>query len=232
MNNNVDSFVVTDWFESVKNIYKTSEGYKRHAEADQEFHGRLIPLCTPVLYKPRALVIGTNHSVFVDRGGTRSEELAKNYANGNPDNRHTLVDDHHKFARNLKKLISRGGQSVCRDWVCTNRCAIQTGTAGINAFKSKNWHCDVQSYMDELLLQLIGHLEPQNLILCGNYAAELIFGSGAQISQLLPEKRNVSFSHQSTGVDSEILVNTIPVWHPSRVRYDPYANYVREHWEA
>ena len=169
MDKKAASFDVLDWIKSVKNVYETSRGYQSYSVSDKKFHGRLIPLCTPVLFGPRALVIGTNHSVFVDGGGARSEELAKNYADDNREGRHTLVDDHHKFARNLRKLAARAGQKVDRDWVCTNRCAIQTGEIGIDGFKFDDWHRAVQSSVDDLLLQFIGYVQPRNLILCGNY---------------------------------------------------------------
>lgn len=227
-----NSFDVAKWIDDVKRNYTASNEYKRYSATDAKFHGRLIPLCTPVPYEPSALVIGTNHSVFVDGGGVESEELAKSYAANNPKGRHTLVDDHHKFARNLRKLAARAGHDINRDWVCTNRCAIQTGEVGIGAFKSEGWHRAVQSSVDALLLQLIGHVQPKNLILCGNYASELIFGHGAQISKLTPKRTNITFKHQQTGLPSESFVNAIPIWHPSRLRYNPYANYIRAAWKT
>lgn len=227
-----DSFDVSEWTTSVKKIYESSKGYKAFCRSDQKFGGRLIPLCTPAVMKPSALVIGTNHSVFVDGGGPKSEELARNYAGDNLKKRNTLVDDHHRFARNLRNLVARAGQRVGRDWVGTNRCAIQTGEIGIDEFKSSHWHIAAQSAMDQLLFQLIGHLQPKNLILCGNYAAELMFGPGAQISRLNPTKKRIVFRHQQSGVASEFVANAIPVWHPSRVRYQPYADNMRGAWET
>lgn len=232
MSKEVPSFDVKEWIDSVKHLYESDSDYKTYSDSDKKFHGRLIPLCTPVLYRPSALVIGTNHSVFDEHSSARSELLANNYAGGNSENRHSLVDDQHRFGNNLRRLAARGGQRVGRDWVCTNRCAIQTGEVGIREFQSEPWHRSIQSSMDNLLFQLIGHLEPQNVILCGNYAAELIFGQGAKISRISPVKKSISFKFQDSDTSSTFSLNAIPVWHPSRLRYDPYAAYIRDAWQS
>ena len=67
-----DSFDVAEWTMRVKNIYESSFGYKAFCRSDQKFGGGLIPLRIPALMEPSALVIGTNHSVFVDGGGPKS----------------------------------------------------------------------------------------------------------------------------------------------------------------
>ena len=68
---------------------------------------RMIAFCTPVCSNPSAIIIGTNHSDFVQGGGTLSERIADRLAAEPPTENTFLVHDH-KFAKG-SVLANRAG---------------------------------------------------------------------------------------------------------------------------
>lgn len=79
---------------------------------------RIIPFCTPLFVRPAALVIGTNHSDFVDGGGIAADEIADELAARLPKQSTFLVHDH-KFAHELSKVCSRAGIRIDETWMGT-----------------------------------------------------------------------------------------------------------------
>jgi hypothetical protein len=224
-------FDTSVWHSSVVSKFESSSGFNRYQFEDKKYGGRLIPLCTPVTIECDALVIGTNHSDFIDGGGAVSEGIAQGFAAGNKEQRHTLLDDNHKFARNLRSLCARAGHPVTKTWVSTNRSPVQGGPVGARAFQGAAWYKELETFMDQMLLQLIGELRPKNVILCGNYAARLLYGSRAEISKIRPRLIELNYSNKKGGSIGSFMVNAIPVWHPSRVRYS-YAEIIENAWQS
>ena len=219
------------WLSSVVSKFESSSGFNRYRVEDKKYEGRLIPLCTPVVIECDALVIGTNHSDFIDGGGAASERIAQGFATGNKEERHTLLDDNHKFARNLRSLCARAGHPVTKTWVSTNRSPVQGGPVGARAFQGAAWYKELETFMDQMLCQLIGELKPRNVILCGNYAARLLYGPRAEISKISPRLMKLNYLNQKGGSIESFMVNAIPVWHPSRVRYS-YAEIIKDAWKS
>ena len=217
------------WQLDVKHLYQNNSGYQEYVREEARYRGRLISVCTPVLVRPSALVIGTNHSDFICGGGEESTRIARRLSDGNSAQTNSLAQGSHRYARNLRKLSSLSGHPVSDDWVGTNRCPIQTGSSGILELKRTWWFRALQVAMDELLFQLIGEVRPANLILCGGYAAELVFGSGVRIRDLAQEKVLIGYKSQQGMVQKHIELNAIPIQHPSRVRYSD-AHKIRDGW--
>jgi hypothetical protein len=218
------------WFSQIVSEFHASPEYQAFRLSDRDYQGRLVPLCTPVVTDCDALVIGANHSDFVDGGGEASRSIAEGYANGNPDRRNTLLDDDHKFARNLRSLCRRAGHPVTERWVSTNRSPIQSGPVGVHGFTSQHWYRKLEHFMDLMLLQLIGEIQPKNVLLCGNYAAQLLYGRNAQVSKIEPALIEIEYKSQRTLTTKRFFVNAIPIWHPSRVRYS-YSEKLAGAWQ-
>ena len=223
------NFSLEQWRFDVKHLFESNSGYQAYMQQDRVYEGRLIPMCTPVQQRPPALVVGTNHSDFIAGGGEESHAIARNFSLGNSSQLNTLNIGTHRFAKNLRMLGARSGHPVNHKWVGTNRCPIQTGSKGITDFFRSYWFQNIQRQMDDLLYQLIGELKPDNLILCGNYAAELGFGSGAKMKSLSPRKIIVGYRRQRSGMLDHFEVNVIPIQHPSRMVYSD-ARVISESW--
>ena len=83
--------------------------------------------------------------------------------------------------------------------------------------------------MDQLHFQLIGELKPINVIVCGNYAAQLFYGEDAQLGKLIPKLFEFEYISQSEQSVKRTQVNVIPVHHPSRVKYAD-ASVIQKYW--
>ena len=215
----IKNFSIDRWQMDVKHTFLRTRGYHDYVRNDCIYRARLIPLCTPSVFEPSALVLGTNHADFLTGGGIRADEIAERFASGNLEQANTLLEGEHRFAKNLRRLCTRAGFPVATDWVGTNRCPIQTGPSGIAGLKNLGWFAAAQYEMDQLLLQLIGELKPKNVILCGNYAAALAFGSQPRVTELKPTRMVLGYKTQFRNEQRCVETMLIPIQHPSRVRY-------------
>ena len=55
----------SQWHTAVKDIYRLNNGYLQYAKGDNKYGGRIIPFCTNLSYNATCLIIGTNHSDFI-----------------------------------------------------------------------------------------------------------------------------------------------------------------------
>jgi hypothetical protein len=185
---------------------------------------RIIPFCTPVLSRASAVVIGTNHSDFVDGGGERSERIADELASGVPKESTFLVHDH-KFARGLWEVCNRAGIRIDETWMGTNRCAVQTGPGGLAEIEDDPHFSDCQTTMDRILRDLLAEIVPRNVILVGKYAIRLYYASAATASISSLKPRDITFP----GADAQTRI--IPIPHPSRATFwQPAADTLSRHF--
>lgn len=185
---------------------------------------RIIPFCTPVFERPDAVVIGTNHSDFVDGGGELADRIADNLANGLP-RESTFLVHNHKFARGLREVCHRAKIRIDENWVGTNRCPVQTGPGGLDEVKNDPRFLACQTKMDRILQDLLAQIVPRNIILVGKYAIPLYYPSAgtARIGSLNP--------HEITFPGADIQTRIIPIPHPSRATFwKPAADTLNEHY--
>lgn len=185
---------------------------------------RIIPFCTPLMSSASAVVIGTNHSDFVDGGGETSERIADALASKVPKDNTFLVHNH-KFAHGLREVCNRADIRIDKTWIGTNRCAVQTGPGGIAEIKKDPHFSDCQKMMDRILLDLLAEIMPQNVILVGKHAIGLYYASAAAASIVSLKPHDIPFP----GADAQIRV--IPIPHPSRaVFWQPAADALSKHF--
>ncbi len=158
----MDEKVARQYFQQIKQIWQPVAGTLR-----------VIPFCTPVIGRPRALVIGTNHSDFVKGGGAEADEIAIKFAARLPEVS-TFLEHSHQFSLGLRRICLSAKVSIDDTWVGTNRCAVQTGPLGIATIRSENpGFAQCQSQMDDLLRRIVEEIKPYNVLLFGSYAAKL-----------------------------------------------------------
>jgi hypothetical protein len=165
---------------------------------------RIIPFCTPVMIRPTALVIGTNHSDFVRGGGPEADSIADALSRCVP-SFSTFLEHSHTFAEGLRAVCDRAGLTIDQTWMGTNRCAVQTGPKGLDEIKSMPQFMSCQRSMDAILTELIDAVAPINLILAGRFACELFYPKGLTIEQL-------SARDQTTSDRSRVRIIPIPHW--------------------
>lgn len=185
---------------------------------------RIIPFCTPVLSRASTVVIGMNHSDFVDGGGERSERIAGELASRVP-RESTFLVHNHKFARGLWEVCNRAGIQIDETWMGTNRCAVQTGPSGLTAIEDDPQFSVCQTTMDRILQELVAEIVPRNVILVGKYAIRLYYASAAtaRIASLKP--RDIRFPV------GEAQTRIIPIPHPSRATFwQPTADALSRHF--
>ncbi|MFO0905744.1 MAG: hypothetical protein U0939_22240 [Pirellulales bacterium] len=173
---------------------------------------RIIPFCTPVFARPTALVIGTNHSDFVDGGGIAADQIADELAARLPKQSTFLFHDH-KFARGLLEVCRRAGIRIDETWIGMNRCAVQTGPTGIQEIIRDPQFAACQASMDQILHELIAAVVPANVVLVGKYAAGLCYPHAphARFESLTPRDMQLPGGAAMTRV--------IPIPHPSRATF-------------
>lgn len=174
---------------------------------------RIIPFCTPVFQTPSAVIVGTNHSDFVEGGGEEAERIADELAAGVPTESTFQVHDH-KFARGLREVCNRTSDiRIDETWMGTNRCAVQTGPDGLKEIKSNPRFSECDKKMDGILRDLIAELAPRNVILVGKRAAELFYNKAGSTPLASLKPRDIRYP----GADGTTRVIAIP--HPSRAAY-------------
>jgi len=185
---------------------------------------RIIPFCTPVFQRPNALVIGTNHSDFVDGGGAIADQIADRLAAEVPDESTFLVHDH-KFAKGLQEVCRRASIDLDATWMGTNRCPIQTGPDGIDEIVTTPGFSQCQVQMDRVLRELITEITPRNVILVGKYAIRLFYAGAAKATFRELKPRDVK-----VGGDGQ-FTRLIPIPHPSRATFwEPAAETLAQHY--
>ena len=122
---------------------------------------RIIPFCTAVFLNPTALVIGTNHSDFVDGGGSEADRIALEFASGVSTLRNTYLDDNHKFAVGLRRVCQGANVGIERTWIGTNRCVVQAGHEGLKELASNTFFKECRQKMDVVLPSGGGDFTPQ-----------------------------------------------------------------------
>jgi hypothetical protein len=188
--------IASKYFKRIKRIWQPLPGGRR-----------IIPFCTPIIHRPRVLVIGINHSDFVKGGGAEAERIADQLAARVP-TASTFLLHAHQFAQGLHAVCGRAGIKIDERWVGTNRCAVQTGSAGIKElqkFGATLRAC--QNSMDEVLLELIQEIKPRNVLLLGRYPSRLFFPSTSKLKDL-----NLSPLEIRTG---RTMTRIIALPHPS-----------------
>ncbi|MDA8913051.1 hypothetical protein N9I66_09060 [Pseudomonadales bacterium] len=183
---------------------------------------RTIPFCTPLRHDPKFLVIGTNHSNNFDPNDiVENDRIADAFSKELPTQEHTLLDHHHPFAQGLKKIALEIQNDytdfrVTRDWIGTNRCAIQTDSSGLGGLKRLDQYQACERDMDNLLLEFISFCKPRNIILTGMHACGLFY-TDKKLKDMKPKKILL-------GENSDETTNLIPIWHLSELwRYDRYS---------
>jgi hypothetical protein len=130
---------------------------------------RIIPFCTPFIHNPTALVIGMNHAEFDRRNSIEADRIANAFSTCLP-TEHTYLDHDHTFAIGLREICRQAGICIDRNWMGTNRCAVQ---GDFDAIKKRPLYRTYQKMMDKVLLQLIVEIKPKNVILTGKAAVKL-----------------------------------------------------------
>lgn len=205
-----------DYFDEIHTIWKPMND-----------KGRIISFCTPLIHNPKVLVIGTNHSNNFDpHNPTENNRIADAFSKALPQE-HTFLEHNHPFAKGLRDVISKVQRELqkeeqrefpnfelSKEWIGTNRCAIQTGSGGLGSI---DWHGEFnscQKEMDKLLKKFIAFAKPKNVILTGKYACDLFYPKGMPIREMKSEK--VPY-----GEGVEGYYNVIPIMHPSASRRGP-----------
>jgi hypothetical protein len=191
-----------EYFESIKSIWNKLEN-----------PNRVIPFCTPLFHNPKFLIIGTNHSNNFDPyDEEENNRIADSFSKKIPEE-NTFLKHHHPFAKGLDRVVSSVNQDykdlkISEEWIGTNRCAIQTNSAGLGSeIKNHPSYKASQEKMDKLLKSFINFIEPKNVILTGMYACELYY-PGKKLKDMNSKK--VLFKKGSNKT-----FNLIPVEHLS-----------------
>ena len=114
-----------EYFNEIKSIWSKLEN-----------PNRIIPFCTPLLHNPKFLIIGTNHSNNFDpHNADENNRIADSFSRTLP-SENTFLRHKHPFAEGLKRVINSINQEyrdlkITEEWLGTNRCAIQTNSAGL-----------------------------------------------------------------------------------------------------
>ena len=176
---------------------------------------RIIPFCTPLIMHPKFLVIGTNHSDNFDpHDESENNRIADDFSKSIPKKENTFVDHNSPFARGLRSIETEIQKSypefeVTRDWVGTNRCAIQTDRSGLKSVTDYDKYEDCQEKMDILLRHFISFCKPRNVILTGLTACKLYYSERTLADM---KCKRVPLSK-----DSDATSNLIPIWHLSEL---------------
>ena len=175
--------------------------------------GRIIPFCTPLKIHPRFLIIGTNHSDKFDPVfAGQNKRIADSFAQGVPDEMHSLIEHNHEYAKGLRKIIGQlqstyPNMAIDREWIATNRCAVQTPTGGIDALMKFKQFAQCEAEMDRLIKRFIAFSRPKNVLLTGGYACALYYDE-ASIQQMACRQE----AYEEGGAAH---FNLIPLWHLS-----------------
>ena len=176
---------------------------------------RIIPFCTPLIMHPKFLVIGTNHSDNFDpHVESENKRIADDFSKTIPKEEHTFIDHNHPFAQGLRSIETEIQKSypkfkVTRDWVGTNRCAIQTDSSGLKSVTEYDKYEDCQEKMDVLLREFISFCKPKNVILTGLHACKLYYSERTLADM---KCKRILLSN-----DPDAISNLIPIWHVSEL---------------
>lgn len=171
---------------------------------------KIIPFCTPIMSFPKAIIIGTNHSDFVEGGGPEAEKIARNFERELP-LINTYIDHNHTFAKGLRRVFELADIGMDNNFVGTNRCALQTGPGGINALQNSINFINCQIRMDIILKTFIDEIKPKNIILAGKYATGLYYNKDLTFEKIEPISIELEYLNQN--------YNLIPIPHPSRAAF-------------
>ena len=142
---------------------------------------RIIPFCTPVIARPKMLVIGTNQSDrFHPQLFGENKRIADAIAREIQTEMHSYLHHIHPFAKGLAKLASNVQRhhprfAITPQWVGTNRCAVETKTNGFEVLKKIKGYDACEREMDSLLQEFICVLQPEAVLLVGDYACGLYY---------------------------------------------------------
>ena len=200
MNEAVSFNSFEEYFDEIKRIWSKLDN-----------PNRIIPFCTPLLHNPKFLIIGKNHSnnfdpYNEDNNNRIADSFSRTLATEN-----TFLNHKHPFAVGLKRVVNSINQEysdlkITKEWLGTNRCAIQTNSAGLGSeIEDHPKYKRSQEEMDKLLKTFISFIKPKNVILTGLYACELYY-PGKKLKDM--ECKKVLFKKSS----SETF-NLIPVEH-------------------
>ena len=176
---------------------------------------RIIPFCTPLIMNPKFLVIGTNHSNNFDRKSeTENNKIADLFSNRIPTEVHTFLDHQHPFAEGLKGVVGEIQREyknfkITREWIGTNRCAIQTDSGGLGEIPEHEEYQNCEKKMDALLKDFICFSKPENVILTGMHACRLFY-TDKRLQDMTCKKMPLS-------KDTKETFNLIPIWHLSEL---------------
>ena len=153
-------------FEDLKNIW---EGFSSD---------RIIPFCAPICHRPRAVIVGINHSVF-KRGVTpENDHIAESLSAGIPTKNAFLREDYSQdglsnFAEDMLGVLEVAGITPDENWMGTNRCPIQkTNLDEIRYLPSFE---ERQARTDKRLRLFFKSILPERIILVGKFAAALYY---------------------------------------------------------
>ncbi len=212
--NEVSPFNTFDeYFNEIKKIWSKLEN-----------PNRIIPFCTPLKQKPKFLIIGNNHSNNFDpRNKEENNRIANSFSNAISTQDHTFLDHNHPFAKGLRGLVSDISTTyknfkITREWIGTNRCAIQTNSGGLgDEIKKHDKYIECQKEMDSLLKDFIKFCKPKNIILTGKSACELYYST--------KNLKDMECKKILLGKDTDETTNLIPIWHLSELwRQDRHDN--------
>ena len=197
---NLNSF--EDYFDEIQKIWGRMNG-----------EGRIIPFCTPLIFNPKFLVIGTNHADNFDPNNeTENNRIADSFANALPQE-HTFLEHNHPFAGALRNVIFEVQQKypdfkLSEEWIGTNRCAIQqTDSGGLDSIRKHGQFKSCQVEMDQLLKKFIAFVKPKNVILTGRFACEVIYPEKQNISDM--KSRKVLYGKDTEGTYNVIAISSV-----------------------
>jgi hypothetical protein len=165
---------------------------------------RIIPFCTPVLDRPRVVIVGMNHSVFLPRINPDQDMTAQEFSEAIPTRNAFIRKDFapqrlSAFAEDMLYIFDQVGIEVTDAWMGTNRCPVQrTKLDEIRHLPSFDLR---QKQTDVCLRALFKEIAPERIILVGKFAAELYF-SGAEKKAfddlVQPKKGDLRIGDQTT----------------------------------
>jgi len=171
---------------------------------------RIIPFCTPIKFRPTAVIVGISHSVFT-RGVTPGmDSIAEDFSERVPDKHAFFREDFapkalSAFADDMLEILDSANIEVDRNWMGTNRCPIQK--TKLDEIRFEPTFNGRQKETDKRLRALFKAIAPEKILLVAKFAATLYYPTAESktFNDLRPKTRQLA-----KGFDTTIIAIPYP----------------------
>lgn len=172
---------------------------------------RVIPFCTPIIERPRGVIVGINHSVFLPGSSPEGDATAEEFSKSVPRRHAFIKEDFYpqrlsEFAEDVLDVFYAAGLEIDTKWIGTNRCPVQR--TKIDEIRWLPSFEERQKQTDRALRKFFKAIAPEYIVLVGKFAAELYF-SGAE-SKTYDELKQPKIGQLRAGLDTKILAIEYP----------------------